>query len=105
MNKLFFILAFLIQTLFVSAAVATPDPKGVVSRVRAENVKMYRQAGTSTEELRALKSTDEVMMIRKHNNNWSIVLVDGQVGYVLTSELIHAKESKNIARVSAGVIR
>jgi uncharacterized protein YgiM (DUF1202 family) len=87
MNKLLLILAFFVQTLVVSAAVAAPTPKTAVCRVSTENVKMYSQAGTSTEVLRSLKSTDEVQVVRKHNNFWSIVRVEGQVGYVLTSEL------------------
>jgi uncharacterized protein YgiM (DUF1202 family) len=100
MKKLLLILAFLIQTLVVSAA--APQPKSDVSRVSIENVKMYGQAGTSAEVLRSLKSTDEVLVIRKHNSNWSIVSVEGPVGYVLTSELSQPKEIKNIARTRSG---
>jgi uncharacterized protein YgiM (DUF1202 family) len=94
MKKLIFVFALILQSAFVFAA----DKQGaMMARTAYENSKMYRQAGTSTEVLRSLKSTDEVMVVRKHNANWTIVTVDGQVGYVLTSELQAAKEHKNIA--------
>jgi uncharacterized protein YgiM (DUF1202 family) len=105
MNKFLFTLAFLVQTLVVSAAAPNPNPKAAVSRVSIENVKMYSQAATSTQVLRALKSTDEVLVVRKHNNLWSIVTVDGQVGYVLTSELTQPKDMKHIARAHSGRTR
>jgi uncharacterized protein YgiM (DUF1202 family) len=102
MKKLLFILAFLVQTLVVTAA---SHPAPAYSRVSAENVKMYSQAGTSTQVLRSLKSTDAVMVIRRHNSNWSIVNVEGQVGYVLTSELTRPERIKNKARTGSGRIR
>lgn len=46
------------------------------------------QPGTSTGVVKALMSTDEVQVIRKHNNQWTIVSVEGKVGYVLTSGLV-----------------
>ena len=92
MKKLIFTLALLIQTALLFAA----GPAQTAS-VSYDNVKMYRQAGTSTEVLRALKSTDQLAVIRKHNANWTIVTVNGQVGYVLTSELTMNKNVRNIA--------
>ncbi|MGV3505043.1 MAG: SH3 domain-containing protein [Adhaeribacter sp.] len=94
MKKLFFILALLVQTLVVSAA--TPDfkPKVSVSRITGENVKLYRQPGTSAEVLLSLKSSDEVEVIRQHNNYWSLVKVSGKAGYVLTSELSEPRKVK-----------
>jgi uncharacterized protein YgiM (DUF1202 family) len=102
MKKLLFIFAFLVQALIVAA---TPHPAPAYSRVSAENVKMYRQAGTSTQVLRSLKSTDEVMMVRKHNSIWSIVNVEGQVGYVLTSELTRPERMKTKAKTDPGSAR
>lgn len=102
MKKLLFILAFLVPTLVVTA---TPNPAGPLSRALAENVKMYRQPGTSTELLRSLKSTDEVLVIRKHNSNWSIVTVEGQTGYVLTSELTQPERIKNRIRTRSSHTR
>jgi hypothetical protein len=95
MKKIIFIFALIMQSAFVFAA----DDQGNTTLARAnyENTKMYRQAGTSTDVLRSLKSTDELVLIRKHNAQWSIVTVDGQVGYVLTSELHQAKEDRNVA--------
>jgi len=92
MKKIIFTLALLINTVLVFA-----KPGQQLAQAATDNVKMYRQAGTSTQELKSLKSTDEVVVIRKHNANWTIVTVNGQVGYVLTSELTPKREIKNIA--------
>jgi uncharacterized protein YgiM (DUF1202 family) len=97
MKKVIFTLAFLVQTIFVFAA--GPEQ---IAQASYENVKMYRQAGTSTDILKALKSTDEIVVIRKHNANWTIVTVNGEAGYVLTSELIMKKDVKNIAMTKTG---
>ena len=83
MKKIIFTLALLAQTAFSFAN----DHQAVTASARYENSKMYRQPGTSTEMLKALKSTDEIVVVRKYNNNWTIVTVDGQVGYMLTTEL------------------
>jgi len=92
MKKIIFTFALLINTVLVFA-----NPGQQVAQVATDNVKMYRQAGTSTQELKSLKSTDELVIIRKHNANWTIVTVNGQVGYVLTSELTQKRDIKNIA--------
>jgi len=92
MKKLIFTLALLINTVLVFAK---PDQQ--LTQAATDNVKMYRQAGTSTEQLKSLKSTDEIVVVRKHNTNWTIVTVNGQVGYVLTSELTQKRDIKNIA--------
>ena len=88
MKKISFTIALLAQTAFGFAT----DNQAVTASARYENSKMYRQPGTSTEVLKALKSTDEIVVVRKYNNNWTIVTVDDQVGYVLTTEL--AKPAK-----------
>jgi hypothetical protein len=88
MKKLLFIFALLIQTGFAFAT----DNKAVVARY--ENVKMYQQPGTSTTIVKALKSTDELTIVRKYNQFWTIVLVGDQAGYVLTSELAVPKVAK-----------
>lgn len=102
MKKFLFNLAFLVPSLTLTAA---PNPAATLSRATVENVKMYRQPGTSTQVLRSLKSTDQVLVIRKHNSNWSIVTVEGQAGYVLTSELTRPERIKNRTRTESGRIR
>ena len=92
MKKIIFTFALLINTVLVFA-----KPGQQLAQATADNVKMYRQAGTSTQELMSLKSTDEVVVIRKHNANWTIVTINGQVGYVLSSELTQKRDIKNIA--------
>lgn len=89
MKKLIFTLALLMQT-----AVLFAFNNAALVRVAANNVKMYRQAGTSTEVVKSLQSTDNLVVVRKHNANWTIVTVDNKVGYVLTSELIPAAKPK-----------
>ena len=99
MKKLIFTFALLFST--VLAFAFPPRQQQQLAQASTDNVKMYRQAGTSTEEIRSLKSTDELVVIRKHNANWTIVTVDGDVGYVLTSELMPKKENRNIAMAKA----
>jgi uncharacterized protein YgiM (DUF1202 family) len=93
MKKLTFLFALIMSSSFVFAT----DQGTTLARANYENTKMYRQPGTSTEVLKSLKSTDQLVVIRKHNPHWSIVTVEGQVGYVLTSELHQAKEDRSIA--------
>ena len=87
MKKLLFVLALSLQTAFVFAA----DKTELLASARYNNTKMYRQPGTSTEVLKALTSTDAVVVVRRFNNQWSVVTSNGQVGYMLTSELSQAK--------------
>jgi hypothetical protein len=96
MKKLLFIFALSVQTASVFAA----DKTETLATARYENSKMYRQPGTSTEVLKALTSSDEIVVVRKYNNHWSIVTINGQVGYMLTSELAQAKPQpvKTLAR-------
>jgi hypothetical protein len=94
MKKFIFVFALILQSAFVFAS---NDQGTQLARANYENTKMYRQAGTSTEVLKSLKGTDDLVVIRKHNAQWTIVTVDGQVGYVLTSELHPAREDRNIA--------
>lgn len=83
MKKIIFTLALVAQTAFGFAA----DIQATTTSARYENSKMYRQPGTSTEIIKALKSTDEIVVVRKFNNSWTIVTVNGLVGYMLTTEL------------------
>jgi hypothetical protein len=83
MKKIILTLALAAQAAFGFAA----DHQAVTASARYENSKMYRQPGTSTQVLKALKGSDEIVVVRRYNSHWSIVTVDGQVGYMLTSEL------------------
>jgi hypothetical protein len=91
MKRSIFTLLFLVQTVFVFAG------KETFARASFENVKMYRQAGTSTDVVQALISTDEVVIVRRFNETWTIVTVNGALGYVLTSELALQKNKKSLA--------
>jgi hypothetical protein len=90
MKKIILTLALAAQAAFGFAT----DRQALTATARYENSKMYRQPGTSTEVLKALKSTDEIVLVRRYNSHWTIVTVNGQVGYVLTAELTQAKSSQ-----------
>jgi uncharacterized protein YgiM (DUF1202 family) len=93
MKKLIFTFALLMQTVFVFAFTGPTQ----IAQAKVDNVKMYRQAGTSTEVLKALQCTDDVAIVRKHNADWTIVTLADQVGYVLTSEITLKKNVRNLA--------
>ncbi len=61
MKKLLFVCALLIQTTFVFATNNKPQ---VLDNAPYENVKMYQQPGTSTHVLKALKGTEELVVVR-----------------------------------------
>jgi SH3-like domain-containing protein len=91
MKKIIFTLAILVQVGFTMAAA----PKTILeAQVRHENVKMFKQAGTSTEVLETLSPTNRVEFVRKHNDQWGIVTVNGKTGYILLTELGSLKEAK-----------
>jgi uncharacterized protein YgiM (DUF1202 family) len=81
-------LAILVQSVFVFA---DNRKETYVIKAKYENVKVYRQAGTSAEVVESLKDTDEVTFVREFNKTWSIVQINGKVGYVLTSEIMSEK--------------
>lgn len=91
MKKVIFAFALLLQTVFVFA---NDDKAAQTSRVESENVKMYRQPAANTEVVKTLGTSDEVVVVRKHNSKWSIVTVNGEVGYILTSKLVQSKAKK-----------
>jgi uncharacterized protein YgiM (DUF1202 family) len=88
MKKVIITLAILVQSAFVFA---DNKKETYVTKAKHENVKVYTQAGTSTEIVASLQSTDEVTFVRKFNKTWSIIQVNGKAGYVLTSELMSEK--------------
>ncbi|GEO05626.1 hypothetical protein AAE02nite_32900 [Adhaeribacter aerolatus] len=90
MKKLIFTLALIMQTALLFAS----NDKKIVAQARQDNVKMYQQPGTCTHILKSLSTQDKIEIVRKYNENWTIVVVDGQVGYVLHSEI--GKPAKNL---------
>ena len=88
MKKLVLTFAIIAQSVIVFA---DNKKETTVIRAKNDNVKLYQQAGTASATLDSLDTTDTVTYIRKYNNQWSIVVVDGKVGYMLTSELVSEK--------------
>ncbi|KAA3438128.1 SH3 domain-containing protein [Rufibacter hautae] len=95
MKKLILVAAFLsVSTL--SLAQSTKSKTGattntIPAQATANDVKMYRQAGTSSEVLMNLQTTDKIEYHRKLNSSWAVVTVGDKVGYVLFSELTNPK--------------
>lgn len=95
MKKAIIILSILTQSVFVFA---DNRKKTQVVKAKHENVKVYRQAGTASEVVEALETTDTVAYVRKFDKTWSIVKVNGQVGYVLTSELVSEEPGQFVTK-------
>ncbi|RDC66164.1 SH3 domain-containing protein [Adhaeribacter pallidiroseus] len=88
MKKLLLSLALMAQ---VGLTMAHDKANTTMVQVRNDNVKMFKQAGTSTPIVETIATTDRVELVRKFNKNWAIVLVNNKVGYVLLSELTNLK--------------
>jgi uncharacterized protein YgiM (DUF1202 family) len=88
MKKLILTFAIIAQSVLVFAG---NQKETTIIRAKNDNVKLYQQAGTASATLDSLETTDPVTYIRKFNNQWSIVQLNGQVGYMLTSELVSEK--------------
>ena len=91
MKRLFFIVAL------VCMQVVSVFAQGPTSRVNSEKVRMYRQPALGGEVMRLLGSEDEIIVMRKQNNDWSLVQIDGEAGYVLNSYLKAKKNKKATA--------
>ncbi|QNF32881.1 hypothetical protein HUW51_09100 [Adhaeribacter swui] len=50
--------------------------------VRHQNAKLYQQPACRAEVISLLQLTDQVQLVRKFNERWLIVKVNGQPGYV-----------------------
>jgi hypothetical protein len=95
MKKIIFTIALLVQVGFAMA-----DTKvSMIAQVRHNNVKMFQQAGTSTPVLEIISITDRVEFIRRHNEQWALVAINGKAGYVLLSELVNLKREKSGAKI------
>lgn len=95
MKKIVFTFALLAQVGFALANGHVAETKvSVVAQVKHNNVKMFQQAGTSTPVLEVISTSDRVEFIRRHNDNWAIVAINGKAGYVLYSELATLKREK-----------
>ena len=88
MKKIVLTLALAVQVLFTMAA----DKQAVLLQPRQENVKMFLQAGTSTPVVKVLNSADKITFVRRHNQTWDLVAVNGVPGYVLRSEIAFLKK-------------
>ncbi|WP_181306761.1 SH3 domain-containing protein [Rufibacter sp. XAAS-G3-1] len=91
MKRLFFIFAL------VCMQVVSVFAQGPTSRVNSEKVRMYRQPVLGGEVVRVLGSEDEIIVMRKQNNEWSLVQIDGEAGYVLNAYLKAKKAKKATA--------
>ena len=97
MKKVIFTLALLVQ---VGFAMATEKNK-IAAQARHENVKVYQQAGTASPLVKELSTADRVEVIRRFNDQWTIVMIDGVAGYVLHSELAKPAAQQTLAAAPA----
>jgi TPP-dependent pyruvate/acetoin dehydrogenase alpha subunit len=97
MKKTIFTCALLLQVAFAMAT----DNKAITAQARQENVKMYQQPSTATTVKKDLRTTDRLQVVRRFNHQWTIVTVDGEVGYVLHSEIGQSAVAQTLAIVKA----
>ena len=83
MKKLLLSLALLFQVTFVFAQ----EP----IRVKTNNVKLYRQPTNQAEVIKVLNNTEDVLLIRKFDTQWSIVQAGTETGYIHNSRLPRIK--------------
>ena len=79
MKKLLLSLALLFQVAFVFAQ----EP----IRLKTDKVKLYRQPTNQSEVMKVLNSTEDVLLIRKFDTQWSIVQAGAETGYIHNSRL------------------
>ena len=89
MKKLTLTIAILLNMAFAASAIQTEQTAQTakVASLKHQTVRMYRQPGLKAEVMKNLSASDEVLVVRKHDAKWSIVTVNGEAGYVLTSSL------------------
>ncbi|MGV3538652.1 MAG: SH3 domain-containing protein [Rufibacter sp.] len=91
MKRLFILSAVMIMQVFVAFA---QEPTSYVNR---KQVKMYRQPGIGTDVVRVLTPEDAITVVRQINNEWSLVQINGEGGYVLNDFLKEKKGKKATA--------
>ncbi|MFB9863131.1 hypothetical protein [Rufibacter immobilis] len=80
-----------------AVAVLAQEP---TSRVNSEKVKMFRQPNAAGEVMRLLNPDDEIIVMRKQNQQWTLVQIEGEAGYVASSYL-RAKKNKKATAAKA----
>ena len=84
MKKLILAFALSLQTAFVFAQ----EPV----KLKSDNVNLYRQPTNKGEVIKVLNSTEDVMLVRKFNADWSIVTVGSESGYIHNTHLPKIKK-------------
>ncbi len=82
MKKLVLIILISLQASWVWAQEAPVTPEAPTIYVRNEDAKVYKQPAYQAEVLQVLKLNDPIQMVRKFDDRWVIVKVNGQPGYV-----------------------
>ncbi|PSR55733.1 hypothetical protein AHMF7605_20605 [Adhaeribacter arboris] len=82
MKKLVLIILVSLRASWLIAQEAPIAPKVPTIYVRNENAKVYKQPAYQAEVLQVLKLSDPIKMVRKFDDRWIIVKVNGQSGYV-----------------------
>ena len=69
-------------------------------KLKVDNVKLYRQPTNEAPVIKVLNTTEDVMLVRKFNNQWSMVQAGSETGYVHNSRLAKIK-NKQVSAASA----
>lgn len=56
-------------------------------KLKTDNVNLYRQPSRSAEVMKVLSSTEDVMLVRRFDNQWSIVQAGAETGYIHNSRI------------------
>ena len=89
MKKFLFTALFAAQVLVVAAGGNEPR------KVSTDNTKIYQQPGSSATVIATVNPSDEIKVVRAFDRKWSIVEVNGQVGYIQTYKLGPVRKNKN----------
>ncbi|PSR52169.1 hypothetical protein AHMF7605_00850 [Adhaeribacter arboris] len=82
MKKLVLIILVSLQVSWLVAKETPTTPEAPTIYVRNENAKVYKQPAYKAEVLQVVKLSDPIQMVRKFDDRWIIVKVNGQSGYI-----------------------
>ena len=60
-------------------------------KLKVDNVKLYRQPTNEAPVIKVINTTEDVMLVRKFNAQWSLVQAGAETGYVHNSRLAKIK--------------
>ncbi|MFC6996473.1 SH3 domain-containing protein [Rufibacter roseus] len=95
---------FLLLSALILAQVFTVFAQTPATRENDDQIAMHRQPSMSTEVMRYLNPGEHVTRVRKINDEWSLVTIDGEGGYVLNTFLKASRNKKKDTAKSKTVV-